>query len=177
MESFNETIEIFSELIFTQDLLGQVVLHPVLYHHIWYDKNKKLEELSENPGFEDIVDNLMDIFNISKEEAETKLENFVQKTFDDFLFDEKLKKIYVFSMKTGNTDSRGGGCGNYDFTTDDFNVNLTHETGITIRDVIDCCYRLKGSKYDHWYELFHALKCHEYTGETATLEIQFDYGS
>ena len=53
-----------------------------------------------------------------------------------------------FSLRKGNTDNRGGGCGNMGIDVDDFEYSITNPTGVTLRNLTEIVYRLKGSKYD-----------------------------
>lgn len=87
-----------------------------------------------------------------------------------------ISQMTYSSDQIGNTDNRGGGCGYAGFTTDDFVYNKNIDNVLTLKDVIDGCYRMKGSKYDYHYELFCDVTC-DITGGTIRLEPSFDYGS
>ena len=66
---------------------------------------------------------------------------------------------------------------------DDFvdpNPSFTWEAycpdGITIKDIVEGVYMVKGSKFDTWYELFDALDGST-TSDTVTFITKFDHGS
>jgi hypothetical protein len=88
-----------------------------------------------------------------------------------------ISTIKVRSNRTGNDDSRGGGCGGLLIPVNEFKYTITRETSVTIRDIVECVYRMKGSKYDWWYELFYGVNVLKVTDTKLTLKAEFDYGS
>lgn len=100
-------------------------------------------------------------------------------TWDSLVFDSSIKELMVYTMKTGNKDNRGGGCGNItDLQDEEFEYTIKNPNGITLKDLTECVYRMKGSKYDWWYELYSGIKidCDNVPGYIS-LEAKFDYGS
>ncbi|QGR54022.1 hypothetical protein [Moumouvirus maliensis] len=93
------------------------------------------------------------------------------------LSDKNLKKLIGYSKLNGNDDIRGGGCGNYNIPVSDFKYTIINENGITIHDLLEIIYRLKGSKYDFWYELFSSINIKKQTDNYIKFKIDFDYGS
>lgn len=82
----------------------------------------------------------------------------------------------VVSNRTGNTDNRGGGCGDLNLSVNDFRVTINgNDDGITLGQLTEAVYRMKGSKYDWWYELFTGIS--QISSDPLTLEVTFDYGS
>src|SRR5205085_6735453 len=49
------------------------------------------------------------------------------------------------------------GCGNLHLPIDEFQWEISYAGGITLRNLVEGVYRMKGSKYDYWYELFGGL--------------------
>lgn len=80
----------------------------------------------------------------------------VQIDLNTILIRNNIKKLTGFSEDFGNSDTRGGGCGDFKqfASVDDFTYTIENPEGITVKDLIEVAYRLKGSKYDFWYELF-----------------------
>lgn len=88
----------------------------------------------------------------------------------------EITSIEVYSNQTGNDDIRGGGCGDFDIPVTDFRYTIEGHQ-ITVRDIIECVYRMKGSKYDYWYELFSEIRNLQAQDNKITFEVTFDYGS
>ena len=65
-----------------------------------------------------------------------------------------VTEITGWSDKNGNDDGRGGSCHNLRIPVTDFRHTIKRDTAITMRDLTEITYRLKGSKYDLWYELY-----------------------
>lgn len=85
--------------------------------------------------------------------------------------------VSVDSPYTGNEDELGGGCGNLGIPIDDFNYQIVNSGGITVRDIVECVYRMKGSKYDWWYELYGGIEDLDIDNEHLQFTIRFEYGS
>lgn len=93
------------------------------------------------------------------------------------VFGPEITSFHISSSRTGNKDSRGGGCGNLWLPLDDFKYKITNKNGITLANVTEAAYRMKGSKYDWWYELYSGLTIKKRTKTAVHAEINFDYGS
>ena len=87
------------------------------------------------------------------------------------------KKLTGYTTFNGNDDDRGGGCGNLGVPISEFEYTIHNDKGITLRDLTEIVYRLKGSKYDWWYELYTGFKCKQISDEECIIEINFNYGS
>lgn len=57
-----------------------------------------------------------------------------------------------------------------------FTVSIVSPTGFTLQDVITAVYKTKGSKFDHWYELFCGADI-EIEGDIVRVNAEFDHGS
>jgi hypothetical protein len=141
--------------------LHDVVLHPVKLELVW----------TPQPD----MDNLSEALGNSGEEDESVLTLIEELGWDAVVLPKR--RLTVFSKKTGNMDRRGGGCGNYAFTTDDFVWEVTNEGGITFRELVEGAYRMKGSKYDMWYEMYSEIKLIREDDQGYTMEVRFGYGS
>ena len=93
--------------------------------------------------------------------------------------DELFKFVQNYGNGTdvGNTDNRGGGCGNLHIPLSEFKWDCTNPSGINIKDIAEGVYRMKGSKYDWWYEMFSDNSKYIIKNDTVHFEIDFDYGS
>ena len=87
------------------------------------------------------------------------------------------KSLTGFSLSTGNSDNRGGGCGDFRFTKDDFRYTIYKQNGLTLKDLTEVVDRLKGSKYDYWYELYEGISVSSQTADSLTIQVEFGYGS
>ena len=164
--------------VLVNDILPLVVLHPVKLELVWKNTDWNHELNSFEDRFYDRV-----LYYETSDEDVNKLEEIAEKIKSDVIrekwdyvvFPQKHLKIY--SVQTGNTDNRGGGCGDCGFTEEDFIWETTNEEGITLKNIIEGVYRLKGSKYDYWYELFESLSLKKETDEMIEIEASFGYGS
>jgi hypothetical protein len=140
------------------DSLTSVYVHPVKLELVWETPDILLEDMDEE--FED-----MDMDEI-------------RAWVWDTVVLPSISKLTVFSKKTGNNDPRGGGCGERNVPLEDFTWTVNNPKGITLKELVECVYRLKGSKYDVWYETFLGFTKHKTDEDGALiLETKFDYGS
>lgn len=95
-------------------------------------------------------------------------------TWESILFSQQ--NLIVTSNRTGNTDTRGGGCGHLNLPVSDFRWEINRPNGLSLRDVVEGMYRMKGSKYDWWYELMGSPSIRE-TDDTLYVHVDFDYGT
>ena len=91
-------------------------------------------------------------------------------------FGPLVTHLTIQSNSTGNTDPRGGGCGDFDIPLEDFQWQCQNPAGISLKDLTEAVYRMKGSKYDYWYELLGNVQC-DIQPPTVHCTVQFDYGS
>ncbi|CAN5798067.1 hypothetical protein BH23THE1_BH23THE1_34700 [soil metagenome] len=99
-------------------------------------------------------------------------------TWDTIAFDPAVTTLEVFSKQTGNTEVRGGGCGcRYTIPVEDFRYTITNKTGITLKNLVEGVYRMKGSKYDNWYESFSDIVVTQKSSSHVEVEAKFEYGS
>lgn len=96
--------------------------------------------------------------------------------WDTLVFGPEITEIKMSSNKAGNADTRGGGCGNLGLDVSEFYCTTRNCDGITLRDLTTAAYQMKGSKYDWWYELYSGITI-KIRDSTATIKIEFDYGS
>lgn len=107
----------------------------------------------------------------------------------ELIFDDKfdwnrviwpeMTKVTVYTDRIGNKDHRGGGCGNsfVKFDVEDFTWTAKKSDGITLKEMAECIYRIKGSKYDYWYELYGGILLKKTDGKHLTYYADFGYGS
>ena len=156
-----------------KQLLGYVYLHPVKYYNIFTN-------FMFQP--DDITDYLINIC----ENDETQVENsgILQELNNlrnnwSYPILKNVKEVQLYSTQTGNEDPRGGGCGYYNLTESDFKwtISGSQSKEITLKDLIDGVYRLKGSKYDEYYESFCGLELERNENGVLIFKVEFDYGS
>jgi len=153
-------------------LIENIKLHPVKLNLIF----------NEDIDYEDIKEEYLDNYSY---------EDIIDFDWDTLVKNKNYTKLYMYSLKTGNDDTRGGGCYDLKFTKEDFIWEKENKNGITLRDVVEGCYRLKGSKYDYWYEMFDGMLnetkkekklknyYYKYLNKSFTLKyrVDFSYGS
>lgn len=100
-----------------------------------------------------------------------------QLTWDTQIRGKNLTKATGITDNIGNTDNRGGGCGKLNLSINDFSYTIENENGITVKDITEIVYRLKGSKYDWWYELFDSIQFISSGNISINFMALFDYGS
>jgi hypothetical protein len=180
-----------------------ILLHPVTNTHIFikdhkkksFDENKKkYNDVYPQPDTDDddhsetyienddndseVSENSFMPSNISKNIY--KLDDYRKilnkLTWNSIVFPQKHLLLTVPDGQYGNSDL-GNGPGGLGFKAEDFTWEITTEDGISVRELVEGTYRLKGSKYTLWYELLTDVKIIEYTPDKLHLEIHFDYGS
>ncbi len=139
------------------NLLGCVYLHPVQFNLVWREPEI---------GYDTILETF-------PEEIANETKNWDW----DFVPFPHIKKLTVFSKQTGNEDERGGSCYNLNIKETDFTWSTKNRKGITLKDITEGVYRMKGSKYDWYYELFGGLVLDKIENDELTLEARFGYGS
>lgn len=158
--------------------IKQVFVHPVTFE---YTEEEELEldaiQIEIELDDEDQDHHQNNNQNNHQNNYKAELKSFLsQITWDTMVFSTEYTEIHSFSRLTGNDDSRGGGCGNLNLPSSDFSWRISCPNGITVSDVTEAVYRMKGSKYDYWYELFHSVTVST-TKNCVDLECDFGYGS
>ena len=169
---------------FVSMLLGHTIkhvfLHPVTFQLIWDD------ELFDRQCFDEIIEDHRCFYEDGDEENdpqeyETYINDVVKNGWNWIPFPHLLK-IHGSNPHGGNHDVRGGGCkfipkSEYEYTISS-NEQNSHKQAINLRQLTELVYRLKGSKYDYWYELYSSCSFKfEDDGRYAHLVINFDHGS
>ena len=98
-------------------------------------------------------------------------------SWETLVFGPNITKLHIHSEKNGNDDTRGGGCGRLRLPVSDFQYEIENKGGITLADLTEAAYRMKGSKYDWWYELYSGITITKKTDSQVYTKIKFDYGS
>lgn len=161
------------------DTIECCTLHPVKLDLIFREFPKKfrfnlnhiIREFDDFPPEPDIRESL--------KQHEKLIQHWISTlTWDSVIF-SKINSITGISDSTGNNDIRGGGCGRMKFTEDDFKYTIKTSGDVTLRHLTELIYRLKGSKYDYWYELFNCISVlqHDTNEMSLTIDVSFGYGS
>lgn len=145
--------------------LKHVVLHPVKLVLIW----------DARPNIKKLKNSLMDYEVEDLEKANLILKNIEINGWNAVVLPKHNLKM--ISKSTGNQDIRGGCGGCYNFKQSDFVWEITNPSGITFGNLVEGVYRMKGSKYDLWYELFSEIKIINEDDDSYTIEAIFGYGS
>lgn len=96
-------------------------------------------------------------------------------TWDKVLFPNT--KLSITCNQTGSGDVRGGGCGYQCFPLEDFIWTVDTPGGVTLKQLVEGVYRMKGNKYDYHYELYHKIKKVSDDGIHLIILAEFGYGS
>lgn len=169
-----------------EETIRYVYLHPVRCIHVFQeldtdciksDVSVRALDRALDEALDETLDKLPDRKQLRQELAE-EIKPKIQKL--DIVWDAKVwngvTKLHVSSDGTGNTDNRGGGCGHLNLPVEDFQWDCENPNGITLRNLSEAVYRMKGSKYDYWYELFGGIQV-DIKGDLATVKAGFGYGS
>ena len=174
--------DIFENLVLPRLLshsIRKCYLHPVRFEIIYQDLNPQDYDIDywmkqDKEGDDNCETELSDVAQNPELMSEIK-SKIVAMTWDTVVY--PVQTLTGFSQKKGNTDNRGGGCGNLNIDVDEFEYSLTNPTGITLRNLTEVAYRLKGSKYDWWYELYSTFTEENRTDTEVLIEVKFGYGS
>ena len=112
---------------------------------------------------EDVEEKFMDMFK----------RNETLKTISNL--PDNVNRIVLINLSGGNTDSKGGGCGNI-FKDWEFYYEKDFTNQKTFLDFVKLIYRMKGSKYDTWYELYGSFESH-ISESTLYIAVSFGHGS
>lgn len=154
--------------------LSRVALHPtqLRIEHLEVNDELDISDIISSME-EEITDNE---YQILKDRIEGTLHNL---DWDTIIL--PCKTCTVYTNYTGNTDTRGGGCGRYSrffgWTKEDFMVKIEGKNGITLGQLMDAVYLVKGSKYDLWYELFHGINITKKNMDEWEILVKYGYGS
>ena len=151
-------------------ILGQTIMfcyvHPVTFEFILRDNF----DLETDIIMENISEYKLD------ENSENKLENILEEIHWNTIINPEWTNLKITTDEIGNDDSRGGGCGNLKLKLEEFVWTQSNPTGLTIRNLTEAVYRMKGSKYDWWYELYSGTTF-EINENKLVMNVSFGYGS
>lgn len=155
------------------ETLKSCYVHPVTFKIVFKDLDVELmreciDRFNEDQDEDEDVD---------LEEGYKKVGFIYNLTWDTLVFDPSITKLEIYTEDNGNTDNRGGGCGNLNIPVEEFRYTINNDKGITLRDVTEAVYRMKGSKYDYWYELYTGIQVVNKTSDSVLIKVEFDYGS
>lgn len=163
-------------------LLDSVYLHPVKLTLEWLDINNKLIDLEEEFAHPAGVKQFFIDKHISYNPDIVKyLESM---TLNSLVFDDTVKTLIISTdgMIVGY-DSKGYmGRRRFNFSRDDTTWVEYNPGGITLKNLVEAVYRMKGCKYDYWYETFGYISTtsvfYDTSGELVVeLEANFGYGN
>lgn len=141
-------------------LIRFLYLHPVTFELIY-------EEFPNEILFDDLSD-LSDISDEIKEE--------IMKIGWDTIYCPGITIFRASSSKNGNLNKYGGGCGDLNIPVEEFDYSTYNPKYITLAQVAETIYRLKGSKYDWFCEFIDSVKIDKYM-DILTYDINFKYKS
>jgi hypothetical protein len=152
--------------VIIEKTIEDVILHPTKLTLLW--KSSPSMEYDER---------LLLTFGDSPEDFEYKkdLLNYMINRITKHGWDSKIlnkKKLIMYSKQVLEVRKSNSDCVDK-FGVDDFLIEINNETGITLKDFTECCYRLKALKYNYFNELLMNLKLIEETEEGYVVEIIF----
>ena len=139
-------------------IIGFIFVHPVTF-------DLKFEPFPND----EILMEMMEKGELGEESLKEQIRNLDWNT----TFDRDIKECSGSCPQNG--DARG--CGNLNIPVSEFQHAIRRETGVTIADIAEIVYRLKGNKYD-W---FHERLCNfdiipeEETEEKIKFQVKFKY--
>lgn len=157
------SVQIYILSALVETAMKKVYLHPVRFECVW----KRLPYSRRE--FDDAI---------TEQEFHAEPPCF---GWHDLAFGPHITVLHMSTNSTGNDDTRGGGCGDMNIPTEEFKWTMKNPTGITFQNVVEAAYRMKGSKYDWWYELYSGITAEKPKPDQAPnelyLSMDFDYGS
>lgn len=197
LQKLNKDELIYIMCIMEKDIRREYELFtvpPVEMYHMIKDLFKKRNNLNPLPHSEMLNELIsFNIKNMSLNPVTLKFEihNEIDKDFDrgeeeewlktisnwesNILDNVKVKQVICINGSGINDDERSKAVEAQD---EDLRCRMIVENNkITVKNIIEMIYRIKGSKYDTWYELFSNMLSHIDAHGTLFLEIEFDHGS
>lgn len=138
--------------------------------------NLSLEMLDKLENLHEQVCNLLEEVYVHPVSLELVWGKCTEKNlnWDTVLFEQTM--VEVFSMSNGNDSDdghEGGSCKYLELPVDDFKYQIDNKKGITIKNIVEAVYRVKGSKYDLEHEIFDGLCLTKMTSKKLTFEASF----
>lgn len=145
-----------------------VILHPVRLEII---RNDEKTEIDTERVLEILSDSMIGI----TENEWRDVEDWVIKHDDlDSVIIRGITRVYAINPRGSNVDPRSGG--SHMFNPEDYYWDQMIDNQLTLYDLASIAYRLKGSKYDWWYELYSS--CKFYLDKSVLyMVLSFDHGS
>ena len=141
------------------DGLREISLHPVLLKVV-FNENVDIENLTTG--------------DLDNEEL-TWVEELLGKGFWDNVVVENVKQVICINGRGVNTDYRSGSA---NVKNEDLRCRMmVSNNKVTIRELTELVYRIKGSKFDFYYELYEGISTHLDDKGTLFIEADFDHGS
>ncbi|OJJ15714.1 hypothetical protein BKI52_38175 [marine bacterium AO1-C] len=144
-----------SELKYASDLFQQIFYDEEFDKDTYKEFIKKRARASQSQLLQWYKAELFDALTIDPPSDVLTLAMSIDWQWDTLLLPHT--QLQARSLQTGNKDLRGGGCGHMGFTKADFFWQTGTPQGITLRDVTEAAYRMKGSKYDERFESFASM--------------------
>ena len=163
--NIEDKIRILSMLI--SHLIQFCYVHPVQFKMV-FNKYHHIRNIYYMYEIDDI--------DIDNEQFELMLTEIMKWNWDTVPFPE-VTKLTVFTNMNGNTDVRGGGCGELEIPVEEFTWTVENLEGITLQQIVEGCYRMKGSKYDYSYELYNGIELNSLSDKHMILSVSYEYGS
>lgn len=88
--------------------------------------------------------------------------------------DSNIKMANGISLQNGNLNDYGS-CRDLDLPLEDFSYTIYNSKGITLGQIVEIVYRLKGSKYNWFNEQLESFKIKSKTSRSLFFEVSFKY--
>ena len=103
------------------------------------------------------------------------VEELLERGFWDNVVVENVKQVICINGRGVNTDYRSGSA---EVKDEDLRCRMVVSNNkVTIRELTELVYRIKGSKFDFYYELYEGISTHLDDKGTLFIEADFDHGS
>ena len=142
------------------DGLTKISLHPVTFK-VTFDENASINDV--------------ELGDIEDDDEVDWVESLLQKGFWDVVVVQNVKQVICINGAGVNRDSRSGGA---DVKDEELHCRMAvAKNSVTLRDLTELIFRVKGSKFDLWYELYHGISTHIDDKGTLFIQANFGHGS
>ena len=145
--------------ILLNESINEIALDPVLLKLIFDDVNVEDVELGD----------------IENDNEHKWAEDVIKTGFWNAIIIENVKQVICINGSGVNTDSKSNSTKVAD---EDLRCRMAVSGNrVTLRELTELIFRVKGSKFDFWYELYDGISTHIDDKGTLFIQTNFDHGS
>ena len=126
-------------------------------------------------NFDDVNIEDVELGDIENDKEYKWAKTLIKTRFWNAIVIENVKQVICINGSGVNTDSRSGSSKVED---EDLRCRMAlSNNAVTLRELTELVFRIKGSKTDFWYELFQGISTHLDEKGTLFIQAYFDHGS